>query len=244
MNAGLWNKILASYTPQKRAWEKKYPYDYYILRPISFPLTWLAAKAGLTPNQVTFLTVLISLAGCILLAQGTRHYLIAGGLLISFFNLADCIDGNLARMNPVPSKRGAFLDSIAGYPYYAAYLAAGVGLYRMGEHPLFLWAGMAALLFEMLGAHIELCYDYFSLVSAQNIQKDEGNIAGGSSGLTATTTYTVYRNLTELIAHDFLFPLTAFTGHLGLFLVASSAIKSVNFFVSLVYFVIRSKRWN
>ena len=239
----LWNKILASYTPEKANWEKTYPYDYYILRPLSFPLTWLAAKAGLTANQVTFITVLISAAGCVLLAHGTRFGLVTGGILIAVFNLVDCVDGNLARMNPSPSKRGAFLDSTAGYPYWMAYGAAGIGLYRMGQGELYLLAGFLALLFEVLCVNLGFCYDYFAMISRQNKPEnaEEKQVSAGRS-ITGTLLYKVYRNFTSLIAHDFLFFVTALSGHLGIFLVVSAIIKVFDFSVMLVYYIFSNRK--
>ncbi len=66
------------------------------------------ARSGITPNQITFLGLVISLVGAYLFYRG---YQIAGGLTLLFGSLIDALDGTLARMTGKTTRAGAFLDS-------------------------------------------------------------------------------------------------------------------------------------
>jgi hypothetical protein len=71
-----------------------------------------AARAGLTPNQVTVIALCIGLAAATAFATGERAGYIVGGVLIYLSFVADCVDGQLARYTRSFSKFGAWLDSV------------------------------------------------------------------------------------------------------------------------------------
>jgi archaetidylinositol phosphate synthase len=73
------------------------------------PLAQAFARAGLTPNQITFVSLLFGIASALLYAY--QHvYLAAAALLLS--GLFDFIDGGVARINHKSSKFGAAIDWI------------------------------------------------------------------------------------------------------------------------------------
>ncbi len=73
------------------------------------PLAKVFARAGLTPNQITLISLLFGIASAILYAY--QHvYLAAAALLLS--GLFDFIDGGVARINNKSSKFGAAIDWI------------------------------------------------------------------------------------------------------------------------------------
>jgi len=80
------------------------PYSKYIAR-------W-AARRGLTPNQVTTVSMAIGVAAAVAFATGSRPGLIVGAVLLQAAFTADCVDGQLARYTRTFSKFGAWLDSI------------------------------------------------------------------------------------------------------------------------------------
>ena len=71
-----------------------------------------AARAGLTPNQVTVIALCIGLAAATAFATGERAGYIVGAVLIYLSFVADCVDGQLARYTRSFSKFGAWLDSV------------------------------------------------------------------------------------------------------------------------------------
>ncbi|WP_297090302.1 archaetidylinositol phosphate synthase [Thermococcus sp.] len=66
------------------------------------------AKAGVTPNQITVLGLLISLAGAYFFYLGEQ---VIAALILLFGSLIDALDGTLARLTGKTSRFGAFLDS-------------------------------------------------------------------------------------------------------------------------------------
>ncbi len=66
------------------------------------------AKAGVTPNQITVLGLLISLTGAYFFYRGEQ---VIAALILLFGSLIDALDGTLARLTGKTSRFGAFLDS-------------------------------------------------------------------------------------------------------------------------------------
>lgn len=66
-------------------------------------------RLGLTPNAMTLLGLLISVAGAALLALGQIQW---GGALVLLAGPFDALDGTMARLNNQPTKLGAFADSV------------------------------------------------------------------------------------------------------------------------------------
>jgi phosphatidylglycerophosphate synthase len=83
----------------------------HINRPISFRLAALAMRLGITPNPVTWLTFLIAVAMAGLLALGGTMGLAIGGALYQVVSVIDCVDGDIARVSYMSSRKGAALDT-------------------------------------------------------------------------------------------------------------------------------------
>src|SRR5579863_9804312 len=66
------------------------------------------AQLGITPNTLTLIGLVISMATAIVIAHG---YFLVGGLLVLFAGIFDMFDGALARARNASSTFGAFLDS-------------------------------------------------------------------------------------------------------------------------------------
>src|SRR5690242_17911557 len=72
------------------------------------PLAIALGKLGLTPNSLTALGLVLSMAAGAVLAMG---YMLLGGILILVSGLFDLMDGTLARHTKQASPFGAILDS-------------------------------------------------------------------------------------------------------------------------------------
>ena len=72
------------------------------------PLARLLARTGLTPNTLTILGLLLSIASAWVLATG---HLFLGGFLVIFAGAFDLLDGALARATGKSTTFGALLDS-------------------------------------------------------------------------------------------------------------------------------------
>ncbi len=109
-------------------------------------LQWLI-KWRITPNQVTIIGVIVSLAALPFLTWG---FLETGCLIILAGALMDVLDGHLARAGGQVSQRGGFLDSVLDRISDAAILV-GLNLYFIGRRQP-LWASLS--LFALVGAFL------------------------------------------------------------------------------------------
>lgn len=65
------------------------------------------------------------------LILGTRAGFIIASFLLFIRNLLDCVDGNMARVMGIQSKKGEFLDDCAGYLFNACVFSSlGIGVAR------------------------------------------------------------------------------------------------------------------
>ncbi len=69
--------------------------------------------AWITPNLITLTSLFIGIIAAFCFAQGEYFYLLAGGILVQFSFIVDCMDGQLARYRQQFSKLGAWLDRVS-----------------------------------------------------------------------------------------------------------------------------------
>jgi phosphatidylglycerophosphate synthase len=106
----------------------------FFVSPYSKHLARWAARAGLTPNQVTVASFAIGVLAAAGFASGERAGLVSGAVLLQLAFTLDCVDGQLARYTRRFSAFGAWLDSILDRAKeYAAYAGLGIGASRMGD---------------------------------------------------------------------------------------------------------------
>jgi phosphatidylglycerophosphate synthase len=86
-------------------------WNRFVARPLAAVVVVPLARTGITPNQVTFLTLPVFLAGAVVLALlPSWSALVAGAAIIEFSYVLDCADGQLARLKGTSSPVGAHLD--------------------------------------------------------------------------------------------------------------------------------------
>jgi CDP-diacylglycerol--glycerol-3-phosphate 3-phosphatidyltransferase/archaetidylinositol phosphate synthase len=80
------------------------------------------ARAGLTPNQITWLGLLLVLANCAVFYVYRSTFWFGVGLAVAF--TFDGLDGAVARMRGMSSRYGGYLDAVVDrYQEIAVYLA-------------------------------------------------------------------------------------------------------------------------
>jgi Family of unknown function (DUF5941)/CDP-alcohol phosphatidyltransferase len=90
-----------------------------------------AARRGLTPNQITVLSMCVGIAAAALFALGHRWSLVAGAVLLQVAFMLDCVDGQLARYTRTFSRFGAWLDSVFDRgKEYLVYAGLAIGSVR------------------------------------------------------------------------------------------------------------------
>lgn len=103
-------------TPEKRVNAKKDIFAFYIGRPLSYVLTIPFLQFNVKPNTVSFLSILPSIMGFLILSfWGNEEGRWIGWLCFFLWNLLDGVDGNIARYTGQTSKLGGLWDATSGY---------------------------------------------------------------------------------------------------------------------------------
>lgn len=134
--------VRASYGGAKAAQERHDVMFRWFARPLSFPVAWLALNAGLSPNAVTYVSLVINLVGVGLMASGSRLPMVAGVVLTLLALVLDAADGNMARTARRFSPVGEWLEGLGSYLLCATFqLAGGIGawLALVRGHPVTRW---------------------------------------------------------------------------------------------------------
>ncbi|MFJ2031087.1 CDP-alcohol phosphatidyltransferase family protein [Streptosporangium sp. NPDC087985] len=108
---------------------------YFVSTYSRFIARW-AARRGLTPNQVTLISIALGVAAAACFATGARTGMVAGGILIYFAFVFDCVDGQVARYARKFGVLGAWLDAtfdrFKEYVVFAG-LAVGAAVSGVGD---------------------------------------------------------------------------------------------------------------
>lgn len=150
----------------KREYERYLPISRFLFRPLGFWVTWIAIRANLTSEAVSWLSGVVGLAGCLLLVIGQAHYLPAGIGLLFLFNLLDCVDGSIARTMKTENPYGRFLDSICGSVVDLVFWGV-IGLMAFHHRALILWPdgfGHGNLFWMFLGLTTSYLFIYLGYI--------------------------------------------------------------------------------
>ena len=121
-------------------------YSTFVLRRASKPLTALALRLRLTPNQISVFSLFVGLAAALCFATGAWWGLLAGALLMQASLIIDCVDGEVARFTRSFSDLGAWIDaSTDRVKEYAAYAGLAAGSARTG-HDIWLLAALVMIM--------------------------------------------------------------------------------------------------
>ena len=82
------------------------PINIHINDPIAKTIVGVLKDTFITPNQVTYLSVLVGFASGYSFSQGNSISSIFGGLLLELTLVLDCVDGQLARSKNMASDFG------------------------------------------------------------------------------------------------------------------------------------------
>lgn len=166
--------ILASYTPEKR--KDTSVWAMIFSRPLSFPVTYVLINLGLSANVVSVISIFVALAACVLLAMGDGFSAI-GVFVFLFWDVMDCVDGNIARVKKTASLKGEYMDAISGYTAPAfIYLSLGIAAYNEPGHlkllgPWIIVIGAVASLSDLLS---RIIYQKFLVTQIKlNANKDK-----------------------------------------------------------------------
>src|SRR5207248_4632230 len=100
-------------------------WNTYVSRPAAALVLPLLRRTAATPNQVTFASLLVALAGdALLVAWPGWAALVVAALVLQASYVLDCVDGQLARLKNMSTPVGAHLDFLMDELKAFALLAA------------------------------------------------------------------------------------------------------------------------
>ena len=137
-------EIIASLPPEKVRQDGLW--TRFVLRPLSFPVSWLALRMGLSPAFISYFSAIVCIAGGILFAW--PDFLLAGigVILLNFFSVLDCVDGNMARVSGKAGPWGGWADAVMGFiAYTSVFFATGIYVFwKSNWWPVLLIAGLTS----------------------------------------------------------------------------------------------------
>lgn len=122
-------------------------WNRFVARPLAAVLLVPLSRTSVTPNQVTFATLIVFAAGAALLALvPTWGALVGGAAVIELSYVLDCVDGQLARLKGTSSPVGAHLDFLMDeLKAFLLVAAVAVRLWLPGRDDRWLLEGLGAL---------------------------------------------------------------------------------------------------
>jgi hypothetical protein len=137
--------LLAEYKRGLKSVAVEELFDLIFYRPLAFLFVKMICRTGVTPNKLTLLSMVFGVLGGVSLALGTPGALAVGGVLFLLYNIVDCSDGQLARLNHSGTPLGRILDGVADYVVsLVAYLGIGIGFAGASDRPVLMWVLTAA----------------------------------------------------------------------------------------------------
>lgn len=115
--------------------------DLIIFRPPAFLLVKSIYKTSISPNQITWLSLIIGIFGAFLITKGTATAFAGAAICFMIYNILDCSDGQLARLQKSGTVTGRIVDGFADYIVaVASYLAIGFGFSGNSNDPVLYWS--------------------------------------------------------------------------------------------------------
>lgn len=145
-------------SPAKKAMAKNDYFAFYVGRPLSYLLTVPFVKTNITPNQISYLSIIPLIVGFIIMIFTTDFVvLLLAWFLFFLWNLLDGVDGNLARYRGQYSKDGSVVDAMAGYvAMVLTYFGAGIVAAHLTDSDIYIILGALSgisLIFPRLVMH-------------------------------------------------------------------------------------------
>ena len=141
--------------------------------PISIPLTKLLVKTRLTPNHITFISLLFFIIGGVLFSQ---KYFIIGGIICYFGAMFDAADGKVSRLKFKNSGYGKFIDSVYDrLSELSVVIGLTFGIYFLVGNPLIFLLGLGGIFLIVGRFYIKGLYCECMKVSILDVQIKKKN---------------------------------------------------------------------
>lgn len=123
--------------------------DLLIYRPIAFIIVKLIYRLPVTPNQMTYASLVAGLLAAFEFAQGTAIGFLWGAVWYAIANILDCGDGMLARLQKSGTPLGRIIDGIIDWiSSVAIFFGLGMGMTAHFNNPWYWILAVAAGIFS------------------------------------------------------------------------------------------------
>ncbi|HZX44982.1 MAG TPA: CDP-alcohol phosphatidyltransferase family protein [Candidatus Nanoarchaeia archaeon] len=130
-------------------------FSTYFYRRISLRITYLLIRTQITPNQITFFSLILGLVASFLFSLGSYYYALVGILFIHLSFLFDHVDGEIARYKKLRSDFGAWFDQVSDrIKESTAFIGLALGIYLATGSSLPLILGMFAVFNLFMIGHL------------------------------------------------------------------------------------------
>ena len=164
-----------------------------LVRHLSKKTTAILIKTPLTPNQITFLSLISGLTAASLFSVGDYEYNVIAVILLIISYVFDNCDGEIARAKGNTSEFGRKFDDVSDWWVHAAvFIGIGHGAETQSGNAIWWWFGLAA----SIGATI----NYFIV---QFLERKESDIHQASKKHAADEFSEAPKNLIPLIIFIF-----------------------------------------
>ena len=147
-------------------------WTWYVLRRISIYITLLLRGTPITPNGVTWLSLLFFVLTGWLMLWAKPWAMLLAVLAYNLGYLCDCVDGELARLKGITSKLGVFLDTLIRatiIPILVSFALAAHSLTAANQPGFWIASGIyATTLIATFGLAIPLAYNYTRVKSDES----------------------------------------------------------------------------
>jgi hypothetical protein len=132
--------LLKEYRTSLKAVEVEEWLDLLFFRPLAFLFVKAVYRTPLTPNAITVCATVVGIVAALWMAIGSGSALVTAALLLILYNVLDCSDGMLARLQQSGSRIGRILDGAADYIVTVAfYTGIGIGYASQSAAPVLAW---------------------------------------------------------------------------------------------------------
>ena len=163
-----------------KSWDTEEFIDIHFYRPMGYRWALLFRKAGVSPNGVTIIAIILGVAAGICFYYNNFYVNLAGIFLLVWANTYDSADGQLARMTGRISPTGRMLDGLCGELWFIAiYLAIAFRLTPEWGINIWLLAVAAGICHSRQAAMA----DYYSNLHLHFLKGKSGSELVGSEAL-------------------------------------------------------------
>jgi phosphatidylglycerophosphate synthase len=153
------SKTVEEYKKSLKMGEAEEILDLIFYRPIALGFVKLVYRLPMTPNQVTYLSLLAGLACAYYFSQGTPEQFAVAGIWYAIANMLDCADGQLARLQNSGTPLGRLVDGVVDWIISVAiFIGLGIGLAAQTGEPIVWYLVVAG---GLTSAIHSILFDYY-----------------------------------------------------------------------------------